>query len=179
MELPPGAKEYYKDRVSSSPGVSKGTGPTNRPRTQEGVDIGRREAKEYDFSDESSSALVLRAWEALNKKDATGVIAYTSRCIELYADKAKSQNSSLKDFAKPGSEEDYQALNDVAVSYFIQGEFYSKQKKDFDKATAAYRRVVDDFYFSQYWDPRGWWWKPSEISKGEIEKIDAGYYEGK
>jgi len=40
-----------------------------------------------------------------------------------------------------------------------------------------YRIAVDDYYLGQYWDPRGWWWKPAQISKDEIEKIDSGYYE--
>ena len=57
MELPPGAKGYYRDRVLSAPGESEGVGPTKKAEVQEGVDIGRRETKEYDFSDESSSAL--------------------------------------------------------------------------------------------------------------------------
>jgi hypothetical protein len=178
LDLPPGAKEYYRDRVSSTPGRSEGVGPTGRPEVQKGVDIGRRDTKEYDFTDESSSALTIKAWEALNKKDEDAMVAYTSRCIELYEDKAKGEGSKLNDFAPSGSEATYQYLNDVAVCYFIRGEFY-KHKKDWKEARANYQKVIGYFYFSQYWDPRGWWWKPAEISKGEIEKIDAGYYDKK
>ncbi|NQT95650.1 MAG: hypothetical protein HQ572_04290 [Candidatus Omnitrophica bacterium] len=176
MELPPGAKEYYKDRVSSAPGRSEGVGPTEKPKTQEGVDIGRRETKKYDFSDESSSALAIRSWESLNKKDEDAIMIYTARCIELYEEKAKEEESKLSDFAASGSEGEYQNLNDIAVCYFIKGEFY-KHKRDWSKAKENYQKVVDDFYHAQYWDPRGWWWKPSEISQGEIEKINSGYYE--
>ncbi|MFH1867920.1 MAG: hypothetical protein ABH843_03015 [Candidatus Omnitrophota bacterium] len=179
MELPPGAKGYYKDRVSSSPGRSEGVGPTEKPEMQKGAVIGRRETNAYDFSDESSEALSLKAFEVLNKKDEAGVLAYTSRCIELYEEKARSQNASLKDFASSGSEDKYPFLNDVAACYFIIGELYAKHKKELDKARLAHQRVLDDFYFGQYWDPRGWWWKVSEKSKGEIEKIDAGYYDEK
>ncbi|MFC1807992.1 hypothetical protein ACFL0T_06475 [Candidatus Omnitrophota bacterium] len=178
MEMPQGAKEYFKDRVASAPGTSKGVGPTQKPTTQKGVDVGRRETKEYDFSNESSLALVAKAWEALNNKDEGGVIAYTSRSIELYEKEAKAQQSSLKDFAQSGSEEKYQYLNDIAACYFMRGEFY-KYNKSWAKSKAAYRKVVNDFSFAQYWDPRGWWWKPAEISKDEIVKIDEGYYEDK
>lgn len=178
MELPKGLKGYYKDKVSSAPGTSKGVGPTKKPQTQEGVDIGRRESEEYDFSDESSSALTMKAWKALNKKDQNATLAYTSRCIEFYGAKAKEEQASLSDFAPSGSEGVYQHLNDVAACYFIQGEFY-KYNKEWEKAKAAYKKVVDEFSFAQCWDPRGWWWKPAEISKGEIEKIASGYYEKK
>jgi len=178
LEMPIGAKAHFEDRVASSPGYSEGVGPTDKPKTQEGVDIGRRETKEYDFSNEESGALVVKSWEALNKKDEDAIIAYTSRCIELYEEPAKNQEGILKNFATAGSEADYQLLNDIAVCYFIRGEFY-KYNQAWDKAKANYQIVVDDFYHAQYWDPRGWWWKPSEISEGEIEKINTGYYEKK
>jgi hypothetical protein len=178
LELPEGAKQYYKDKVASSPGVSEGVGPTKKPDVQQGVEIGRRESKEFDFGDETSGNLTIKAWEALNNKDELAVVAYTSRCIELYEPKAKEEQASLKDFAPSGSEKNFQYLNDIAACYFIVGEFY-KYKKDWEKSKAAYQKAVDNFSFAQYWDPRGWWWKPAEISKGEIEKIKSGYYEKK
>ncbi len=179
LDVPEGLKGYYKDSVSEAPGTSKGVPPTvKKAKTTEGVDIGRRDTKEYDFSDESAGALTSKAWEALNKKDEQAVLAYTSRCIELYQESAKNQEAKLDDFAPSGSEADYEALNNAAVCYFIRGEFY-KYKKEWQKAKDNYRKVVNDFYFGQYWDPRGWWWKPSEISQGEIEKIDSGYYNDK
>ena len=179
LELPEGAKEYYKDNVAGSAGTSEGVPSTvKKAETMEGVDIGRREAKEYDFSDESTNALTTKSWEALNKKDEQAILAYTSRCIELFQEDAKDQEAKLDDFAPSGSETVYDALNNVAVSYFIRGEFY-KYKKDWQESRKDYKQVIDNFYFAQYWDPRGWWWKPSEISQGEIEKIDSGYYEDK
>ncbi len=177
LELPEDIKGYYKDNVAGSPGISEGVPPTvKKADTKEGVDMGRREAREYDFSNESPEALTAKSWEALNKKDEHAVLAYTSRCIELYQEDAKDQEAKLDDFAPSGSEMDYEALNNVAVSYFIRGEFY-KHKKDWKESRKNYKKAIDNFYFAQYWDPRGWWWKPSEISEGEIEKIDSGYYE--
>ena len=105
LDLPDGVKDYYKDSVSQSPGASEGVGPTEKAKTQEGVDIGRREeTKQYDFSDESPLTLTGRAFEALNKKNYDGVLAYTQRCIELYEDKAKDQEASLDDFAPSGTD---------------------------------------------------------------------------
>jgi hypothetical protein len=177
LELPDQVRGYYKDRVSSAPGASEGIGPNvEKVHTIEGVDIGRRETKEYDFSDESIMALAVKAWEALNKKDEQALLAYTSRCIELYQEEARDQQAKLDDFAPLDSRGSYEALNNVAACYFMLGEFY-KQQNDWGRARDNYKEVVDRFYFSQYWDPRGWWWQPGKISEGEMQKIDEGYYE--
>ena len=178
LELPKEIKSYHKDRVLSTPGASEGVGPTQKGVVQEGVDIGRREAKEYDFTDESSAALTIKAWDALNKKDEGSILAYTSRCMELYEENAKNQQQSMSGFAPSGAEKNYQHLNDIAACYFIQAEFY-KYKRQWQESRAAYQKIVDEFSFAQYWDPRGWWWKPAEISKDEVKKIDSGYYEKK
>jgi hypothetical protein len=179
LELPDEARDYYKDRLGAVCGVSEGVAPSEKKaEIIEGVDIGRRDAKEYDFSDEAISALTAKSWEALNKKDEQALLAYTSRCIELYTEPARDEQAKLSDFAPVGSEAAYEYLNNVAVCYFMLGEFY-KYKKDWALSRENYKKVVDKFYFAQYWDPRGWWWKPSHISQGEIEKIDTGYYEGK
>jgi len=179
LELPDEARDYYKDRLVAVCGVSEGVAPSEKKaEIIEGVDIGRRDAKEYDFSDEAISALTAKSWEALNKKDEQALLAYTSRCIELYLEPARDEQAKLSDFAPVGSEAAYEYLNNVAVCYFMLGEFY-KYKKDWALSRENYKKVVDKFYFAQYWDPRGWWWKPSHISQGEIEKIDTGYYEGK
>ncbi|MFA5370295.1 MAG: hypothetical protein WC300_06260, partial [Candidatus Omnitrophota bacterium] len=176
-ELPEEAKSYYKDKTSSSSGTSEGVGPTvKKADIIEGVDIGRREVKDYDFSDSSLSGLTIKSWEALNKKDEQALLAYTARCFELYTQQAKDQQARLSDFAPAGSEGENEALNNVAVCYFMLGEFY-KHKKDWQKSAENYKKAVDNFYFAQYWDPRGWWWKPSQISEGEIEKINTGYYD--
>jgi hypothetical protein len=177
LKVPEGLKGYYKDKVADSRGISGGVGPTvKKAETIKGVDIGRRETKGYDLKDESSSALTIKSWEALNKRDEQALLAYTSRCIELYAEKARDQQARLDDFAAAGSESDYESLNNVAACYFMLGEFY-KHKKEWERSRENYKKVIDNFYLAQYWDPRGWWWKPARISEGEIEKIDAGYYE--
>ncbi|MDD5504430.1 MAG: hypothetical protein PHV77_03845 [Candidatus Omnitrophica bacterium] len=177
LELPEEAMAYYKDNTVASAGISDGVGPTvKKAEIIEGVDIGRREAKDYDFSDSSLSGLTIKSWEALNQKDEQALLAYTARCFDLYTQQAKDQQARMTDFAPSGSEAGNEALNNVAVCYFMLGEFY-KHKKDWQKSVENYKKAVDNFYFAQYWDPRGWWWKPSQISQGEVEKINTGYYD--
>ncbi len=170
------AKGYFKDRVALVPGASEGVGPTLEEAPAEKIiDLGRREAKGYDFGDESLKTLTIKSWEALNDKDENAVLVFTQRCIELYADEAKKQSAKLSDYPDGANIDSYQQLNYIGACYFIRGEFF-KYIKDWPKAIQAYQVLVENFPFAQYWDPRGWYYKPAEIAKEEIRKINEGYY---
>lgn len=129
----------------------------------------------YDFGDNKSAALVSKSWNALSKSDVEAVLAYTNKCIELYADKATEMQASLKDYPQGENSEifSYWALNDVATAYFIQGEVYRKAKM-LDKAKEAYQIVIDKYKYGQCWDTGGWFWKPAEAAEEKIRKIEGG-----
>jgi len=129
----------------------------------------------YSFGDYRSSTLVTKAWSALDKNDIEAVLAFTNKCIELYASKAKEMQTSLKDYAT-GSNDDifkYWALNDVAVSYYIQGEAYRKANMK-DESKEAYNKLIKDFSFGQCWDIKGWFWKPAEAAKEKMAMVESG-----
>ena len=129
----------------------------------------------YNFGDFRSETLVSKAWEALNGKDIEAVLAYTNKCIELYADAAKKMQASLTDYPK-GSNDDifaYWALNDVATSLFIQGEAY-RNANMMDESKAAYQKLIDEFSFGQCFDTKGWFWKPAEAAKEKLAMIESG-----
>jgi len=44
----------------------------------------------YNYGDFRSETLVTKAWGALNDGDLEAVLAYTNKCIELYADQART-----------------------------------------------------------------------------------------
>ena len=48
----------------------------------------------------------------------------------------------------------------MGTAHFIQGESYRYQDKK-EEAIAAFKVVVDKYYFAQAWDPRGWFWPVS------------------
>jgi hypothetical protein len=170
-------KGYFKDKVSVAPGASQGIGPNEKKIQKEKVvDLGRRETKEYDFGDDTSNTLTIRAWESLNHKDEKGVLLFTERCIQLYEQEAKQQAGALADYPQRANIDMYSKMNDVGTCYFIRGEFF-KYKKDWQKAKESYQALIGQYPFTQYWDPRGWYWKPAEIAKDEIRKIDEGHYE--
>jgi len=134
--------------------------------------------RQYDFGDESSTYLTIKAWEALGKKDYEAVWAYTQKCIDLYRDGARRQQSSLSAFPPREKQSVFNALNNVATCYFIRGEALMRQNK-WQEARQIFRIIVEDFSFAQYWDPRGWFWKVAEKSEETITKIDKQVREGK
>ena len=109
------------------------------------------------------------------QNDIESVLAYTNKCISLYAAQAKKMQASLKDYAT-GSNDDifkYWALNDVATSYYIQGEAYRNANMK-DEAKEAYNKVISDYSFGQTWDTKGWFWKPAAAAKEKLDMIAAG-----
>ena len=115
---------------------------------------------------------VLRSWEAWGARDYEKTFNYTGKCIELYSDKAKAEQASLK--ALPSTEvmEKYEALNAVGTSFFIQGEAYLSQG-NIEEAKRSFATVIEDYGYSQNWDPRGWFWSVKEKSLASIEKLEV------
>jgi len=128
-----------------------------------------------NFGDYRSSTLVGKAWAALAQNDIESVLAYTNKCISLYAAQAVKMQAGLKDYAT-GSNDDifkYWALNDVATSYYIQGEAYRAANMK-DEAKEAYNKILQDYSFGQTWDTKGWFWKPAEAAKEKLDMIASG-----
>ena len=128
-----------------------------------------------NFGDYRSTTLVTKAWQALSQNDIESVLAYTNKCISLYAAQAKKMQASLKDYATGSNDEifKYWALNDVATSYYIQGDAYRSANMK-DEAKEAYNKVVSDYSFGQTWDVKGWFWKPAAAAKEKLAMIAAG-----
>jgi tetratricopeptide (TPR) repeat protein len=127
-----------------------------------------------DFGDYTSSTLTTKAWQALGENNLDAVIAYTDKCIELYQDKAKEMQLSLREYPWESNEKifGYWALNDVGTCLFIRGEAYRKAEKT-KEAKQAYKKLIDEYYFSQCWDTNGWFWKPAEAAEQKMDALDA------
>jgi len=128
-----------------------------------------------NFGDYRSMTLATKAWQALAQNDIESVLAYTNKCISLYAAQAKKMQAGLKDYAT-GSNDDifkYWALNDVATSYYIQGVAYQNANMK-DEAKEAYNKVISDYSFGQAWDTKGWFWKPAAAAKEKLDMMAAG-----
>ena len=129
----------------------------------------------YNFGDFRSETLVGKAWGALGEDDIEAVLAYTNKCLELYAEQAVGMQKSMDGYAEGSDDEifSYWALNDVATALFIKGEAYRKVNM-MDEALESYQRIVNEFSYGQTWDPNGWFWKPAVAAKEKIEMIKSG-----
>lgn len=132
-------------------------------------------AQAFSFGDYKSSTLTTKSWEALAKNDIEAVLAYTNKCIELYAEEARKMQSELKAYPTGANEEVFKfwALNDVATSYYIQAEAYRKANMK-DESKEAFNKIVKDYSFGQTWDAKGWFWKPADAAKEKLAMIEAG-----
>jgi tetratricopeptide (TPR) repeat protein len=130
---------------------------------------------EINYGDYRSVTLTTKAWKALEAGNLDEVLAYTNKCIELYAGQAKKMQESLTDYAQGEKEKifSFWALNDVATSLFIQGEAFRKAGK-MDQAKAAYAKLAKEYSFGQCWDEGGWFWKPAEAAKEKLAMIESG-----
>jgi len=129
----------------------------------------------HNFGDFRSETLTTKAWKALEDGDIEGVLAFTNKCIELYAGQARKQQDSLSEYVEGPDDAVFAnwALNDVATSLFIQGEAYRKAEMK-DEAKAAYQKIVSKYTYGQTWDTGGWFWKPAEAAKEKMAMIDSG-----
>jgi tetratricopeptide (TPR) repeat protein len=127
----------------------------------------------WDFGDYTSNALVQKAWAALAANDLKAVEAYTNKTVQLYAGEAKEMQASLKEYPWESKEKtfSYWALNDVGTALFILGEAYQNAGKK-EEAVSAYKRIINEFFYAQCWDPGGWFWKPSEAAQQKLGELD-------
>jgi hypothetical protein len=129
---------------------------------------------DLDFGDMSSASIAKGAWAALAKKDLTAVKAYVDKNLQLYGQRGKEMQASLKEFPWESPEKifSFWALNDVGTSLFILGQAYRDAGMKND-ATATFKKLVNEYYFSQCWDPQGWFWKPAEAAQQQIIELEA------
>lgn len=129
-------------------------------------------ALSYAEEELSPNDLILRAWESWGARDYEKTFYYTGKCIELYSEKAKLEQASLR--ALPSTEvmERYEALNAVGASFFIQGEAYLLQG-NIEEAKRSFTTAIEDYGYSQDWDPRGWFWSVKEKSQASLKKLEG------
>ena len=143
-----------------------GVGCSKAPITDDQVQVA---AKTLDFGDYQSTTLVARSWESLEDEDYPAVLAYTSKCIELYGEEGKKMNAELTMFAPIERVNRYWALNDAGTCMYIMATTYEKRKM-YPEAAQAFRSLADDFTYSQCWDPKGWYWHPASGATAKAEK---------
>lgn len=120
--------------------------------------------------DATSKDFVRQAWEASGKNDLNKVIELTSQCISLFSEKAKTQEAQLTAFPVRGEESKFQELDDVATCSFIQAEALMNHGRS-DEAKKLFQKIIDEYKWSQAWDPRGWFWSVAEKSQASLDML--------
>ena len=109
----------------------------------------------------SPKDMIVRAWEAWGAKDSDKTFYWTNECIKAYSEEAKKEQGSLTSLPSTDAMDQYETLNAVGTSFFIQGEAYLSQGK-IEEAKKAFGIAIKDYSFAQNWDPRGWYWSVKE-----------------
>ena len=127
---------------------------------------------DLDFGDYTSSHLTQKAWAALAANDLDATVAYVSKNLELYAAKAKEMQDALTEYSWESKDKifSYWALNDVGTSLFILGQAYQNAGKN-QEAQETYKKLIDEYFYAQCWDPQGWFWKPAEAAQEKIAQL--------
>jgi tetratricopeptide (TPR) repeat protein len=125
-----------------------------------------------DYGDFTSATLMIKSWEMLGEGNYEAVLNYTEKCAELYEEKAREMQSSMSAKASPDKVNDYWALNDVGTCYFIRGEALTKLRQ-YEEALIAYKIVRDELNYAQAWDPKGWYWSPSDAAYTKVHMLEA------
>ena len=126
-----------------------------------------------DFGDYSSGQLVQKSWAALAANDLSAVVAYVNKLTELYGTKAKDMQASLKEYPWESKEKtmSFWALNDVGTGLFVLGEANRLAGKK-EESAQAYKKLIDEYFYAQCWDPQGWFWKPAEAAQQKLGELD-------
>lgn len=116
------------------------------------------------YGDDSSTQLMIKAWDAYGKGEHPKALEHIQRCIEYYFDTAIKQQGRLSDFASKEDAKDHWALNDVGTCLYIKGCILGDlgQKKE---QRQTYQTLIEKLSFAQAWDKQGWFWRPAEVAK--------------
>ena len=120
----------------------------------------------------SSTAMKTQAWQALEKNDYTRTLTITEQCLTLYKEEARRLQESLNEYPRDSQASKYTALNDVGQCLLARGmalKAFGRPKE----AEAAYRDLVENFFFSQVTDdPQcSWGWKPAEAALQKLAEM--------
>lgn len=146
------------------------------------------------FADENTD----QAWQALTKKDYVNARAFIKNCINNSRDKALKQQRDLdilktqkdtrykiltkgvisreddEDVSGIETIESNKELNDIATVYFIEAEILLKEGK-IKQAKKKYEEAVNNYKDGYCWDPKGWYWKVSDVAKDKLDTIGTQY----
>jgi hypothetical protein len=125
--------------------------------------------------------LTSAAWDALSKAEYTTAIAKAKECTATFEGQAMREqellianNSPLPSTGAVNEDEariilSRGALNDVAACYLIIGQALEKLNRN-SEARNAYKET-QKFPYARVWDPRGWFWSPTDEATDRLSRL--------
>jgi tetratricopeptide (TPR) repeat protein len=122
-----------------------------------------------------------QAWAAYNKRDHAGAIEWADRCINESLGRATREQEQLETTKAPlpplgpASRQEKKvifarvALNDAATCLYIKGRSLEATGRK-EEAMEAYRDA-SKLTYARCWDPKGWFWSPSEGSLDRLRML--------
>jgi len=129
---------------------------------------------DLDFGDYSSAQLVQKAWSASAANDLNAVVSYVNKVLELYSPKAHEMQVSLNAYPSREPKEqvfNYWALNDVGTALFVLAQTYQNAGKK-EEAADTYKKLINEYFYAQCWDPQGWFWAPAEAAQQKLAELE-------
>ena len=108
-----------------------------------------------------------KVWEAMGRKNWDAAITQATRVVRIWGPQARRTNDQLKGYAPAKDAQKYGNLNEVGASLLLKGDALSR-KGDKVAAKVAYQTLLDQYTYSQVWDPKGWFWKPAEEARKKL-----------
>ncbi len=143
---------------------------TEPPKTPAEASPQNQAEPQNTFAETSPEDLLRLLWEASAKKDMSKLDELFTVCKERYGELARQQQSVLKGFPPRAETSKYQALNDMGTCLFIKAEALMNTGKK-EEAIIQFQEIMDDFSWSQAWDPRGWYWSVAEKAQASINRL--------
>ncbi len=134
----------------------------------------------------TSEDMVVQAWKASESgkpdqaiEQATATIQeWSSWALQLQQKKQHEVGRPIDYSGEPQEKRaifSYWALNDVGAAYFILGKAYD-EKHDYSNAVRAFQQLVNHYSLAQVWDPKGWFWSPTEAVSNDFVQRDPQHY---
>jgi hypothetical protein len=127
----------------------------------------------------TSQEFTRQSWEGLKTGDFAVVMACTNSNIKKWsrqadAQQAKASASGCGDTPQPTDLKPFSAsnwaLNDIATSWFIQGEVFYQQGK-WAEAREAYKTVIDRYPCAFTWNPEGFFWRVADAAQEKYDEV--------
>jgi hypothetical protein len=140
-------------------------------------EIARVDHKQPEILFGTSEDMVVQAWHHLEAGRMELAIAQAQATVQEWSPWArqlqekKAKSGGIVDYFGMAEQRQkifsYWALNDVAASHYIIGKA-SDAKHKYAQAAAAFQEIALHYPLAQVWDPRGWFWAPSDAIQEEF-----------